>query len=96
VSIILCIENEYTKNECPNIKMIIPIQCFSCGNPWLASRYLRYLELVKKYRKEEGKSDEIEYLTASTVKSPEGKAMDDVKITRQCCRRHILSHVDLL
>jgi DNA-directed RNA polymerase I, II, and III subunit RPABC5 len=95
-SIILCIENEYTKNESCNIKMIIPIQCVSCGNPWLASRYLRYLELVKKYRKEMGKPDEIEYLTASTVKSPEGKAMDDVKITRECCRRHLMSHVDLL
>jgi DNA-directed RNA polymerase I, II, and III subunit RPABC5 len=76
--------------------MIIPIQCFSCGNPFLASKYLRYLELVKKYRKEMGKPDEIEYLTASAVKSPEGRALDDVKLTRMCCRRHMLTHVDLL
>jgi len=43
-----------------------------------------------------GKPDEIEYLTASTVKAPEGRALDDLKITKMCCRRHILSHVDLL
>jgi len=74
--------------------MLIPVLCFTCGNPWL--RYPRYVELVKKYRKEMGKSDEIEYLTASTVKSPEGKAMDDLNVKRICCRRHLLSHVDLL
>ena len=76
--------------------MLPPIQCFTCGNPFIASRYLAFLELVKKYRKEEGKPDEVEYLTISTVKSPEGKAMDDLKLTRICCRRHMLSHIDLL
>jgi DNA-directed RNA polymerase subunit N (RpoN/RPB10) len=57
-----------------------------------------YLEKVKEYRKKEGKSenDEMEYLTASTVKTAEGKALDDVGITKMCCRRMMLSHVDLI
>jgi DNA-directed RNA polymerase subunit N (RpoN/RPB10) len=38
----------------------------------------------------------MEYLTATTVKTAEGKALDDLKIKRPCCRRHFLSHVDLL
>ena len=57
-----------------------------------------YLEKVKEYRKKEGKPEngEMEYLTASTVKTAEGKALDDVGITKMCCRRMMLSHVDLI
>jgi DNA-directed RNA polymerase I, II, and III subunit RPABC5 len=78
--------------------MIIPVRCFSCGNPWISSRWLMYLEKVKEYRKKEGKSEtsEMEYLTPMTVKTAEGKALDDVGITKMCCRRMMLSHVDLI
>jgi DNA-directed RNA polymerase subunit N (RpoN/RPB10) len=53
---------------------------------------------VKEYRRKEGKPEngEMEYLTASTVKTAEGKALDDVGITKMCCRRMMLSHVDLI
>ena len=54
-----------------------------------------YIEKVKEFRKEEGKT-EMEYLTATTVKTAEGKALDYVKLTKPCCRRHMLSHVDLI
>ena len=54
-----------------------------------------YLEKVKEYRRADGKPDEMEYLTPTTTKTAEGKALDDLKITKQCCRRHILSHIDL-
>lgn len=74
--------------------MIIPILCFSCRNP-IAGKYETYLKKVKEYRKEDGKT-EMEYLTASTVKTAEGKALDDLGVKRMCCRRHFLSHVDLL
>jgi len=30
------------------------------------------------------------------VKAPEGKALDDLGIKKMCCRRHMLTHVDLL
>ncbi len=57
-----------------------------------------YLEKVKEYRKKEGKSEsgEMEYLTPTTVKTAEGKALDDIGITKMCCRRMMLSHVDLI
>jgi DNA-directed RNA polymerase subunit N (RpoN/RPB10) len=74
--------------------MIIPIRCFTCNKP-IAGVWLLYLQKVKEYRKEEGKT-EMEYLTATTTKTAEGKALDDLKLTRMCCRRHMLSHVDLV
>jgi len=78
--------------------MIIPVRCVSCGNPWISSRWLMYLEKVKEYRRREGKPEngEMEYLTASTVKTAEGKALDDVGVMKMCCRRMMLSHVDLI
>jgi DNA-directed RNA polymerase I, II, and III subunit RPABC5 len=74
--------------------MIFPIRCVSCNNV-IAGKYLSYLEKVKEYRRETGKT-EMEYLTAVTTKTAEGKALDDLKVVRPCCRRHFLSHVDLL
>ena len=74
--------------------MIIPILCFSCRNP-IAGKYEAYLKKVKEYRKNDGKT-EMEYLTATTVKTAEGNALDDLGVKRMCCRRHFLSHVDLL
>jgi DNA-directed RNA polymerase subunit N (RpoN/RPB10) len=77
--------------------MLIPIRCWTCNNPWLSSRYQLYLKKVEEYRKEEGRGvKEMEYLTATTTKTAEGKALDDVKITRECCRTKMLTHVDLL
>ena len=74
--------------------MIIPIRCVTC-NDVIAGKYLAYLDKVKEYRQKSGKT-EIEYLSGTTTKTAEGQAMDDLKIKRVCCRRHFLTHVDLL
>lgn len=74
--------------------MIIPIRCVSCNNI-IAGKYLAYVELVDKNRKKEGKT-EMEYLTSTTTKTAEGKALDELGMVRPCCRRHFLTHVDLL
>jgi DNA-directed RNA polymerase subunit N (RpoN/RPB10) len=76
--------------------MIFPIRCISC-NAVIAGKWLAYLDLVKKFRKEEGKPEdgEMEYLTATTTKTAEGKALDELGIRKTCCRRHFLTHVDL-
>ncbi|NBR60845.1 hypothetical protein EB118_06930 [bacterium] len=76
--------------------MLIPIRCVTCNNI-LAGKWIRYLELVKQKRSDEGRTDErIPYLTLSTRKTAEGRAMDELGFTKECCRRHILTHVDLL
>lgn len=74
--------------------MIIPIRCVSCNNI-IAGKYLSYIDLVDKNRKKEGKT-EMEYLTSTTTKTAEGKALDELGLNRPCCRRHFLTHVDLL
>ena len=38
----------------------------------------------------------VVYLTKdSAPKTPEGIVMDKLKLTRMCCRRHMLTHVDI-
>jgi DNA-directed RNA polymerase I, II, and III subunit RPABC5 len=75
--------------------MLIPIRCVTC-NTVIAGKYELYLAKVDEYRKEMGQSNEIQYLTATTVKTAEGKALDDLGVKRMCCRRHILTQVDLV
>ncbi len=70
--------------------MIIPVRCVSCNNV-LAGKWLSYLEKVRELTKDE----KLTYLTQTTVKSSHGKALDELGITRTCCRRHMLTHVDL-
>jgi DNA-directed RNA polymerase I, II, and III subunit RPABC5 len=61
----------------------------------IAGKWEAYLKKTNEFRKENGKT-EMEYLTATTVKTAEGKALDELKVFRPCCRRHFLTHVDLL
>lgn len=77
--------------------MLIPIRCVTCNNI-LAGKWLKYLELVKQKRVEDGRSedDRIPYLTGTPRKTAEGRAMDELGFSKECCRRHILTHVDLL
>ena len=76
--------------------MIIPIKCFTCGEV-LANKYRFYLEQVRKLKIQRGiKEDKVLYLTQDFAeKTPEGKVMDQLKLTKMCCRRHLLTHVDI-
>jgi DNA-directed RNA polymerase I, II, and III subunit RPABC5 len=81
--------------------MIIPIKCFTCGNV-IADKYRNYLEKVrakKLSKKGNDKSiniDKVVYLTKEFhEKTAEGEALDELKMTKMCCRRHFLTHVDI-
>jgi DNA-directed RNA polymerase I, II, and III subunit RPABC5 len=74
--------------------MIFPIRCVSC-NSVIAGKYLTYLEKVETNRKK-SKKTEMEYLTSTTTKTAEGIALDELNVKKPCCRRHFLTHVDLL
>lgn len=71
----------------------IPIRCYSCNMP-IAGKWKRYLELVKGNRREDGRpeTDDLVYLTVSTKETAEGRAMTELGLTRECCRRHFLTH----
>jgi DNA-directed RNA polymerase I, II, and III subunit RPABC5 len=76
--------------------MIIPIKCFTCGEV-LADKYKYYLEEVRKLKLQRGINvNKVMYLTEDFAeKTPEGEIMDKLQLTKMCCRRHMLTPVDI-
>ena len=76
--------------------MIIPVKCFTCGEV-LADKYRFYQEEVRKIKVEQKMEvNKVIYLTEDNIKkAPEGIVLDKLKLFKYCCRRHILTHVDL-
>jgi DNA-directed RNA polymerase subunit N (RpoN/RPB10) len=76
--------------------MIIPIKCFTCGNV-LADKYRFYLEEVRKLKESKHQdTDRVVYLTTTNMeKTPEGIVLDNLGLKNVCCRRHMLTHVDI-
>jgi len=76
--------------------MIIQVKCVTCGMV-LADKYRFYLEEVRKRKL--AKSQDINsvlYLTKEfTEKTAEGEVLDELGLTKMCCRRHLLTHVDI-
>jgi DNA-directed RNA polymerase subunit N (RpoN/RPB10) len=71
----------------------IPIRCYTCNLP-IAGKWKTYLNLVRTKRVEDGRTekDELLYLTNATKVTAEGRAMTELGLTRECCRRHFLTH----
>lgn len=76
--------------------MIIPIKCFTCGNV-LADKYRYYQQEVRRLKIANNmKVDKVVYLTKENVeKTPEGIVLDNIGLKNVCCRRHMLTHVDI-
>ena len=76
--------------------MIIPVKCFTCGNV-LADKYLYYVKEVRKIKLSKNmNTDEVIYLDNKLIKkTPEGAVLDKLNLTKMCCRRHMLTHVDI-
>jgi DNA-directed RNA polymerase subunit N (RpoN/RPB10) len=75
--------------------MIIPVKCFTCGNV-LADKYRFYLKEVRKLKVNEP-IETVNYLTETNLdKSVEGQVLDKMNLTKMCCRRHMLTHVDII
>jgi DNA-directed RNA polymerase subunit N (RpoN/RPB10) len=76
--------------------MIIPVKCFTCGKV-LADKYMFYTREVRKMKLDkEQDPDKVVYLTKDYAeKTPEGVILDSLGLTRICCRRHMLTHVDI-
>jgi DNA-directed RNA polymerase I, II, and III subunit RPABC5 len=76
--------------------MIIPIKCFTCGE-LLADKYRYYIEEVRKRKIDNNINlDKVIYLTTDhNLKTPEGDVLDYLGLNKFCCRRHMLTHVDI-
>ncbi len=80
--------------------MIIPIRCFTC-NQKISNKWELYQEKIKN-------SNEETVLTTNIIKKIKdsdiiddnksiiGKTLDELNITRYCCRRHFIGHVELI
>jgi len=77
--------------------MIIPIKCFTCGNV-LANKYRFYQERVRQIKLANGlKLEKVVYLTKDMIdKTAEGTVLDELELKNVCCRRHMLTHVDII
>ena len=76
--------------------MIIRIKCFTCGNV-LADKYRFYQSEIRRYKIQQGLDvEKVIYLTKDNVeKTIEGRVLDDLGLNNVCCRRHMLTHVDI-
>ena len=84
--------------------MIIPVRCFTC-NKVIGDKWDKYQELLKENEKPadtEGESSETVKSETHTLlhnlkgKTKEAVILDRLGLTRYCCRRHMLAHIDLI
>jgi DNA-directed RNA polymerase subunit N len=75
--------------------MIIPVRCFTC-NRVIASKYRRYKEIIASEINKENiiNGDPDVDLSKDTIYQTAFKeiGIDD----RYCCKRHLISHIDLI
>lgn len=77
--------------------MIIPVRCMTCGKV-LADKWEYYVKRCNDLKAEgKGKGKEAaapapRYFEKNTT----GQVLDELELTKMCCRRHFLGHVDLI
>ena len=76
--------------------MIIPVKCFTCGKV-LADKYRYYKEEVNKANSNNdvGLDDIIYFTTDNTDKTINGRVLDDLKLNKICCRRHMMLIINI-
>ena len=75
--------------------MIIPVRCFTC-NRVLASKYKKYMEIISSEPEKENiiNGDPDIDLSETNIYQ---KAFKEIGVgDRYCCKRHLLSHIDLI
>ncbi|CAE6444341.1 unnamed protein product [Rhizoctonia solani] len=64
--------------------MIIPVRCFSCGKV-IGDKWEEYVKLLR---------DDVTEGSQNSYSNRD--AMDQLGLKRYCCRRMVLTHVDLI
>lgn len=85
--------------------MIIPIRCFTCGEV-IADKWIPYItEVQNRKNAVEKELDptkdilDLQYIDLSKEKgekSIEGQILDEMKLHKYCCRRMMLSNVNII
>ena len=79
--------------------MIIPVRCYTCGK-LLSNKEKSYKTIVyrKKLALKKNINDEsvLNINDKDVKKTPEGEAMDEIGLTRYCCRKIMMTNVELI
>lgn len=75
-------------------RMLLPVKCFTCGME-ISSYYRAYEREVRKKKLAAGVSDVIYLTKVHAEKTAEGEVLDNLQIRKMCCRRHLLTHVEI-
>jgi DNA-directed RNA polymerase subunit N len=67
--------------------VIIPVRCFTCGRV-IGDAYEEYMKRYEEYQKA--------LQTGEKPKETPKQILDALGVNRYCCRRMILTHVDLI
>lgn len=73
--------------------MIIPVRCFTCGKI-IADKVDYYNTEVEKLKNSGKKNTDEMYKDFEKIHSKE--ILDNLGLTRYCCRRNLISNVDLM
>ena len=74
--------------------MLIPIRCFECGQ-LLANKWEYYQRRLKEEKGDA--SNKPKYFDGkNSLETPEKKIYEELHLTRYCCRKTLLTTVDLL
>lgn len=73
--------------------MIIPIRCFTCGKV-MADKIDYYETEVAKMKKEGDLNKDPAFKHFDNIHTK--KILDEMGLTRYCCRRNMISNVDLM
>lgn len=82
--------------------MIIPVRCFTCHKV-LGDKWEYYNKQVEKHVSDTtNRHTTVEDIKVDNksdtyfLERYKGKILNDLNITKLCCRRHMLGHVDLI
>jgi len=76
--------------------MIVPVRCFNC-NKVLAHLWEPYLQKLQEATSAEALENEKKLITigVNQPKSAECKALDELGVTRYCCRTAMMGTIDM-
>ena len=74
--------------------MIIPVRCMNCGK-LLADKWEYYQKRLREL-KGPGYGEPTCFDGKKVMKTPEGQVYDELQLTRYCCKKTLLTHVDLI
>jgi DNA-directed RNA polymerases I, II, and III subunit RPABC5 len=79
--------------------MLIPVRCYTCGK-LLSNKEKTYKDIVNRKKialKKDVNDESILNINDKDIKkTPEGEAMDEIGLTRYCCRKIMMTNVELI